>query len=823
MLTVNPGGLVRPAQRTTPALSEKPQNSLAGDPTTSPASVKSLPRKAKTRRGRRAKRAADTAPAVTFAPSEAGFAQFLKEHSSPKHQRVTAGGRIVPMPFIEDSDPVEGPSGRPAATHGLRNDPRDMVDRLNEQIGQDEQPWRGPGRLASFPGPTTTDAPRAGLLPGFDPARDGHPNADPFVRSLRGSDPIADTAMNRMHPLSSAQQGRTGGDELRFRSMNLQSVMGVRPDPQTTPANQQHGMRERHMKQTSPGQQNVMSMHPPVQMVPLAQQYAMGPVLGFYPTAQMAPIVPQYAMGVGHMAQSYAPAPNMMMMHPSGQVMPVIHQPGMGFFPAAHMAPIAQQTSMGSGAMPPTAPAQTARIDQQNSTDARAMPPASDPIQGGAGVHGVAETRPAARETGMRLNPTAPEFVHRATVQDTNPARNPASAQGAQASAIVEESHPIRDAPSAQTGVQARDSVEESQQVRDASPAQTRAEARGSAMETEPVRNTVLAQPGVQARDFAEESQPVRDAPLAQTRVEASDIVDESQPIRDAAPAQASVPPSWPPVTPPPRTVEVQTPETSDSTVLSPEGRPFNRRDLEHAGAVVNEMISMTVNNLTVPIDEYERRLLFLVNLIISTRENEGFLSDLLKVLRLHEDCVGEKIGEVNRESTLFDLNSRRQTQLQSRPDFVARRVYWSLVRGMTATAIEHLERIRHKNDQRQEAEERADFEAVENALARFNLLLDPEMTTADSQFELAPNSSNDLEPTNRSEQNLNRGHSIMDTIQEVDEASEPYERGNDKANEASQPSPLGQEPQPVNADTPSQAMGENGARDTRQADEAIE
>ncbi|GAB1214542.1 hypothetical protein ATERTT37_003706 [Aspergillus terreus] len=36
-------------------------------------------------------------PHSTLAQTNSGFAQFLKEHTSPKHQRVTAGGRIVPM------------------------------------------------------------------------------------------------------------------------------------------------------------------------------------------------------------------------------------------------------------------------------------------------------------------------------------------------------------------------------------------------------------------------------------------------------------------------------------------------------------------------------------------------------------------------------------------------------------------------------------------------------------------------------------------------------------------------------------------------------
>ena len=37
------------------------------------------------------------APSEARAQSDDGFARFLKQHSSPTHQRVTAGGRIVPM------------------------------------------------------------------------------------------------------------------------------------------------------------------------------------------------------------------------------------------------------------------------------------------------------------------------------------------------------------------------------------------------------------------------------------------------------------------------------------------------------------------------------------------------------------------------------------------------------------------------------------------------------------------------------------------------------------------------------------------------------
>lgn len=42
-------------------------------------------------------------PPKPLVSTDAGFARFLKEHSSPKHQRVTAGGRIVPMDTGDDS------------------------------------------------------------------------------------------------------------------------------------------------------------------------------------------------------------------------------------------------------------------------------------------------------------------------------------------------------------------------------------------------------------------------------------------------------------------------------------------------------------------------------------------------------------------------------------------------------------------------------------------------------------------------------------------------------------------------------------------------
>lgn len=48
-------------------------------------------------RGIHPRRQPRNAPSEARAQSDHGFARFLKQHSSPTHQRVTAGGRIVPM------------------------------------------------------------------------------------------------------------------------------------------------------------------------------------------------------------------------------------------------------------------------------------------------------------------------------------------------------------------------------------------------------------------------------------------------------------------------------------------------------------------------------------------------------------------------------------------------------------------------------------------------------------------------------------------------------------------------------------------------------
>ncbi|PWY95813.1 hypothetical protein BO94DRAFT_507096 [Aspergillus sclerotioniger CBS 115572] len=75
------------------------------------------------------------------AHADAGFARFLKEHTSPKHQRVTAGGRIVPMeppqsPTPKMKQPIHSSNAKTGdeklAKTSSRNDNRSKLE--NRQL-----------------------------------------------------------------------------------------------------------------------------------------------------------------------------------------------------------------------------------------------------------------------------------------------------------------------------------------------------------------------------------------------------------------------------------------------------------------------------------------------------------------------------------------------------------------------------------------------------------------------------------------------------------------------------------------------------------------
>lgn len=59
------------------------------------------------------------APENNLAEADSGFAKFLKEHTSPRHQRVTAGGRVI---LVEGEAPI--PELKPPLKKSKEDNPR---------------------------------------------------------------------------------------------------------------------------------------------------------------------------------------------------------------------------------------------------------------------------------------------------------------------------------------------------------------------------------------------------------------------------------------------------------------------------------------------------------------------------------------------------------------------------------------------------------------------------------------------------------------------------------------------------------------------------
>ena len=108
-LTTDTGRIARRGRDKKPILSENPRNRPTKQSARSSPPGKNPISKSKSQyRVAPAKKNTSEHP---FSINDAGFVQFLKNHTSPKHQRVTAGGRIVPMeppkaPHLEGSSPA---------------------------------------------------------------------------------------------------------------------------------------------------------------------------------------------------------------------------------------------------------------------------------------------------------------------------------------------------------------------------------------------------------------------------------------------------------------------------------------------------------------------------------------------------------------------------------------------------------------------------------------------------------------------------------------------------------------------------------------------
>ncbi|KAJ5893582.1 hypothetical protein N7495_005273 [Penicillium taxi] len=124
-----------------PGLSEKTANSSTKK--SAPSSSSFYPRKITTKKGRplsHSQKYSKERPRTPVVTND-GFAQFLRKHSSPTHQRVTAGGKIVPMVHSQEGAPRSG-SGIaewPFTLATYADDVQSLMDIHSEQYRQHQE------------------------------------------------------------------------------------------------------------------------------------------------------------------------------------------------------------------------------------------------------------------------------------------------------------------------------------------------------------------------------------------------------------------------------------------------------------------------------------------------------------------------------------------------------------------------------------------------------------------------------------------------------------------------------------------------------------
>ncbi|RMD43612.1 hypothetical protein DV735_g1560, partial [Chaetothyriales sp. CBS 134920] len=102
------------------------------------------------------------APTEQLAEKDVGFAKFLKKHSSPTHNRVTAGGRIVPMEKREPQPRFQLPdSDRPSTKNDVNTTGNTSFGRLRTPSAEPQRslngqlpghsPGEGDAGLSNFP------------------------------------------------------------------------------------------------------------------------------------------------------------------------------------------------------------------------------------------------------------------------------------------------------------------------------------------------------------------------------------------------------------------------------------------------------------------------------------------------------------------------------------------------------------------------------------------------------------------------------------------------------------------------------------------------
>ncbi|WEW60923.1 hypothetical protein PRK78_006411 [Emydomyces testavorans] len=244
------------------------------------------------------------APQGTLAQSHAGFARFLKEHSSPKHHRVTAGGRIVPMVFQSPAPEFKLPVSAAETSRCAKDEKLSKQQEEKQPTDSETKPSSGNGLQRK---PPSTSNSRA--IPIKAPPPDSEQSrAASSPKTVSGVDgPTANQKVPRTSAPRVANQqikiqpGRNAGQPAKLGPISFDGISIPHTFPAQSKENEQFEMfsLNSHLYPSQAIGPQLLSenMQQPVQLQYPSQ---IGNVFGMYTIGSTFPIAPSQSIPVNN-------------------------------------------------------------------------------------------------------------------------------------------------------------------------------------------------------------------------------------------------------------------------------------------------------------------------------------------------------------------------------------------------------------------------------------------------------------------------------------------------------------------------------------------
>lgn len=693
-----------------------------------------------------------TVPATIFTPSEAGFAQFLKEHSSPRHQRVTAGGRIVPMLRSE----IDSRSGQ--RPQGSRND--QSVNRapalaingviIREAAGDWKPlPVNAVPQMVAMAAIHQTPRPPAVQSVGSVASLEAGTLHNP-----RGGVQYAgvNAVEHGMHPREPAAQRRD-------RKLNEQWILNILQGRSLVHDDDKRPVTQQSEIGTSQG-----FARPIVHRNGSASGKVDNSTITSHAPAQ------HNAASKEQNDQNFTGMPNGQSSN-HGATAPTIQQNGTHEIREVRQSTLQQNRTPVKDIEDAEQSTGEATVRQNGARTARRT--ATSPLQNGVSFEHIENSEQFTERTVVRQNG---RDVHHRLASTTRQPRRTSFTRAEEVSVILQKQLGVSRKNEAPSGQQNDTAVSHGTEA----SAVSKQEGPSVAEET---RTHAVEPHARDARQMDQLSQTqgssYRLNPMAQPfRIGAS--THEVKPVADEAPTPTRVLGS--PFTTP--RLEDRVPESSWSSPLPIEGRfqlmainngaqpwsipvgeggPAGEGDLNVFAAVLSEIVSLVERNGHLSVEDYETQLRILFGLVAMPPSDDPLRlrlrRDLHQELTRQQERLSRALENVNRDIALIELEPLGRQNRQLHADLFAKRVYWTVTRGTTVNSIDQLdELIRVLSSQNLAQVERQVHQRTTDAVteapnfanpqqtdgANDHVPLDPEMIVACSQFEYETSSSDE-------------------------------------------------------------------------------